>query len=922
MIWVAIIVELVKALITRAETGGPGEGWEDFGVLMVLQFANAIVGFVEENAAGDAIEALKNALKPFAYVKRDGAFAKAPARDLVPGDLIEVKLGDVMPADSILLDGHGQLQMDQAALTGESLPVERYPWEMLLMGSAVKRGEAFAMVADTGLNTFFGKAAGLIASVNATSNLQKVLLRVTMALLVVSVLLCAAIFARLMTYPDDPFLIADGGHNKVMSSLSVMIVILVASIPIAIEVVCTSTLAVGSHKMAAMKVIVARLSAIEQLASMSILCSDKTGTLTQNKLALRDPALNTIGADPKLAARILYWAYTASKHDKGSQDAIDKCLGDALEAQFPVDYAALKEYKLEHFEPFNPTSKRTEAHLELPDGAYLEVTKGAPHKIMDLAWNAKVIHNDANAKVQALADRGFRALGVAVNAAGRGKPARWEYLGALSLFDPPRFDTKHTIEEARRFNIEVKMVTGDHTAIAKETCRELGLGTNILNTAALGTVGGDPAVVDKVIRDAHGFAEVMPEHKFLIVERLMKQGFMTGMTGDGVNDAPALKRADVGIAVEGSTDAARAAADLVLTEPGLAVIIFAVFESRKIFQRMRNYIVYRIACTVQLLLFFFFAVMACDPQTDYMYGPSSQTVARVVSLFNSGAYSVAGVSPASPDFLKAPCDGNNAGLTLGTEGCHSNAFTLPVISMVLITILNDGCMITTATDYVEPDLFPQQWHLGEVTLVALVLGVVACVSSLILVAFAMHANFYHQGDFMGNVFGSSGRNYLIWFEVRTIVYLKVSISDFLTLFSARTKGPFWERALSRPLAIAAALALAASTLFALFWGDIFSNLDGAYMSSLRFSRGAVAATWLYCILWWFVQDAAKVLTYHFMREVGISNEKRLKVAPPEDYPEGVVPHEIAKEAKDLAQFTYILVRWGRCGPPREGTQAR
>jgi H+-transporting ATPase len=865
MIWVAIIIELAKALITRAEEGGPGEGWEDFAVLLFLQFANAIVGFVEENAAGDAIDALKNALKPFAYVKRDGAFSKVAARELVPGDLIEVKLGDVMPADSILLDGHGQLQMDQAALTGESLPVEKYPWEMLLMGSAVKRGEAFAMVADTGLNTFFGKAAGLIASVNATGHLQVVLLKVTVALLVVSVLLCAAIFARLMTYAPDAHLITDGGHNRVMSALSVVIVILVASIPIAIEVVCTSTLAVGSHKMAAMKVIVARLSAIEQLASMSILCSDKTGTLTKNQLALNPPALNDIGASAALAERILFWAYLASKHDKGSQDAIDKCLGDALEAQLPAQFAELAAYKLEHFEPFNPTTKRTLAHLVAPDGAYLEVSKGAPHKIMDIAWNEAAIHKDANAKVQALADRGFRALGVAVNAAGRGRPAKWEYLGALSLFDPPRDDTKATIEAARKFHIEVKMVTGDHTAIAKETCRQLGMGTNILNTTALGTVGGDQSVVDIVIRDSHGFAEVMPEHKFLIVERLMKQGFMTGMTGDGVNDAPALKRADVGIAVEGATDAARAAADLVLTEPGLSVIIDAVFESRKIFQRMRNYIVYRIACTVQLLLFFFFAVMAVDPQTEYMYGSSSATLARVLAL-NGTAPSAYDFMPAAEraHFLGAVCDGNDAGATLGTEGCHGNAFTLPVISMVLITILNDGCMITTSTDYVEPDEFPQEWQLFEVTAIAMVLGLVACVSSLILVAYLMHANFFHPGDFMGNVFGSAGRNYVTWFEVRTILYLKVSISDFLTLFSARTRGWFWERALSRPLAIAAAVALTLSTIFALFWGDIFHSLPGAYMASLRFSRGAAAATWLYCILWWFVQDAAKVWAVQLM----------------------------------------------------------
>ena len=859
MIWVAIIVELVKGILT-------GEGWEDYGVLMVLQFANAIVGFIEENAAGNAIDALRNALKPNAYARRNGAWGALPARELVPGDLILCKLGDVLPADSILFDGHGQLQMDQAALTGESLPVEKYAWDMLLMGSAVKRGEAHAMVADTGLNTFFGKAAGLIASVNTSGHLQAILLKVTMVLLISSVLLCAAIFARLMTYPEDsthihtPFegpvpLSASG--QRVMSALAVVIVILVASIPIAIEVVCTSTLAVGSHKMAGMKVIVARLSAIEQLASMTILCSDKTGTLTQNKLALNTPQYSKAPD----AQRILFWAYAASKKDKGSQDAIDFCIGNGLNA---AESAELEAYKEEYFEPFNPTSKRTKAHVVSPAGEYIEVSKGAPHMILDLAHNKAEIHDEVNGAVQDLADRGFRALGVAINRAGRGAAPKWEYLGSLSLFDPPRHDTKATIEAARKFHIEVKMVTGDHTAIAKETCRELGMGTNILNTAALGTVGADPAVVDKVIREAHGFAEVMPEHKFLIVERLMLQGFMVGMTGDGVNDAPALKKADVGIAVEGSTDAARAAADLVLTEPGLSVIIDAVFESRKIFQRMRNYIVYRIACTVQLLLFFFFAIMAIDPTTEFMYGSGDKITASVNAsvLANPGAFTPEQLGNTTErSIFVHPCYGADAGSFPGTEGCHSNAFTLPVIAMVLITILNDGCMITTSSDWVTPDEFPQEWHLTEVTVVALVLGLVACISSLILVAYCMHANVYHPGDFMGNVFGSAGRNYITWYEVRTIIYLKVSISDFLTLFSSRTKGWFWERRMSTALTIAACFALTASTLLALFWGDIFKSLNGAYMASLYHSKGAVAATWLYCVLWWFLQDACKVLTY-------------------------------------------------------------
>ena len=856
----------------------------------------------------------------------------------MPGDVCLVKLGDVMPADCILLGGHGSLQMDQAALTGESLPVNVSEWGKLLMGSAVKRGEALVMVSETGLNTFFGKAAGLIASVKSHGHLQTVLLRITVGLLFISVAMCAAIFARLYTFPEGDtsptglqytnttsanYYLADAAReNKGLAALSVMIVILVASIPIAIEVVCTSTLAVGSHRMAEMKVIVARLSAIEELASMTILCSDKTGTLTQNKLGLRDP----ICFGSVTPESLNFFAYLASKKDKGSQDAIDFCIGNALTDAQHVD---VKTYSELHFEPFNPTDKRTLAKVRTPDGSYIEVSKGAPQVILKMSHNAVDLKARIDSAVQQLGDRGFRSLGVGINRAGEGATPKWEYLGVLSLFDPPRHDTKQTIESAHDFNIEVKMVTGDHAVIARETCRELSLGTQILNTDHLGgeneVIGSDARMrTNHTIRDSDGFAEVMPEHKFMIVERLRELGFVTGMTGDGVNDAPALKRADVGIAVEGATDAARAAADLVLTEPGLSVIIDAIFESRKIFQRMRNYIVYRIACTIQLLFFFFFAIMAVNPDTDFMYGTptvsgvswwsngdgyastlshygitstaASTTPSGSVTLYDStlgrefraiikgctgtapSTYSLLASSSALDSyptckeaFLNvirdyAPCVGSDisaSGKVLaGHELCHATSFTLPVIAMVIITVLNDGCMITISNDFVVAEKRPQTWDMLEMWFIAGGLGLMACISSLILVAYLMHANASHPGDFMGNVFGSSGRNYVSWYEVRTIIYLKVSISDFLTLFSARTHGPFYERALGRPLAIAAAAALTCSTLLSLFWGDIFASLSGSYMESLRYSKGAVLATWLYCILWWFVQDVFKILSYH------------------------------------------------------------
>ena len=824
-------------------------------MLMVLQFANATIGFLEEFNAGNAIAALKSALKPQCYVCRNGKWESKAAFVLVPGDLIKLKLGDVLPADGILLEKN-PVEVDQAALTGESLPVTIHQWGHLKMGSALKRGEGDAIVTATGSNTFLGTAAKLIDSVEGQGHLQAVLLKITAGLLSVSVILCVIIGIVLGVAAVDPRLIVDSS-SKSLGTVSVVIVILVASIPIAIEIVCTSTLAVGSHMMAAKKVIVARLSAIEELAGMTILCSDKTGTLTLNQLALKEPIILDKGTS---VDELNFLASLASRRDPGSQDAIDKCICEAVPAPF---HPRWDQWHEEHFEPFNPTDKRVVVDLiEKSSGQLMQVAKGAPHMILRMAHNKAEMETSVMGSVQELADRGFRSLGVTVNRAGKAEP-KWEYIGILSLFDPPRPDTKQTIIDAIDNGIEVKMITGDHTAIAKETCRELGMGTKILNTSHL---DADTANVeemkriDKTIMECHGFAEVMPEHKFLIVERIRQQGHVTGMTGDGVNDAPALKRADVGIAVFPATDAAKAAADLVLTEPGLSVVIFAILESRKIFQRMRNYIIYRIACTIQLLCFFFFAILCVLPQSAYMYGSATDA--------NYGCEP--GTTPDGWAGAPAACLANVRNTetsTIQTECCkgdmsHAGAFTLPVISLVIITILNDGCMITISHDIVVAEKRPQVWSMLEMTFIAFVLGWIACISSLILVAYAMHANQQYAGDFFGNIFGAQGRNYITWYELRTIIYLKVSISDFLTLFAARTRTWFFMRRLGRLLGGAACVAMGASTLLSLFWDSIFGGLGpSGYMQGLRWSKGSCVSVWIYCIVWFLFQDACKVYSY-------------------------------------------------------------
>jgi H+-transporting ATPase len=351
-----------------------------------------------------------------AHVCRDGSFRNMEARLLVPGDLIELAIGNIIPADARMCKGAKPMQIDQAALTGESLPVAKHGEEKLLMGSAVKQGEAHAVVVATGCNTFFGKAAGLINSVVTQGRLQLVLLRITASLLVVSLVLCAIIFAFLMTRPINELAVADA-ENRVLGALSVVIVILVASIPIAIEVVCTSTLAVGSHMMSDKGIIVARLSAIEELAGMNVLCSDKTGTLTKNKLELQTPIV--LSDSPP--CDVVFYAALCSKRAVGNQDAIDfaicddKSNGGLLKDALAVRNYPLSAFKELDFVPFNPTDKRTMSRVQMPDGTEMEIVKGAPMVILKMAHTTVEIAPTVKGYVQDLADRGFRALGVGIN---------------------------------------------------------------------------------------------------------------------------------------------------------------------------------------------------------------------------------------------------------------------------------------------------------------------------------------------------------------------------------------------------------------------------------------------------------------------------------------------------------------------------
>jgi H+-transporting ATPase len=579
--------------------------WPDFFIILLLLVSNAVVGFWEERQAGNAIAALKATLAIKAKVKRDGKWTDPAARELVPGDVIRVRLGDIVPADARLLAGD-PVEVDQSALTGESLPVTRKPGEAVFSGSIIRQGEIEAMVYATGTNTYFGRTAQLVQEAHTVSHFQRAVLKIGDYLIILAVALVAVIIT-VAIFRGDP----------ILNTLEFALVLTVAAIPVAMPTVLSVTMAVGARLLAKKEAIVTRLSAIEELAGVDVLCSDKTGTLTQNKLTLGDPfSVNDIPGD-----QVNLWAALASRAE--DKDTIDLAVIGGLKND-----QALKSYQVVHFQPFDPVHKRTEATVKGADGKQFHVAKGAPQVILEMSTNAGEVKPAVEKAVNEFAGRGFRSLGVA-RADEEGK---WQFVGVLPLFDPPREQAKATIASARQMGVKIKMVTGDQLAIARETSRQLGLGTNILDASGLGdTKHHETAQSAEAIEKADGFAQVFPEHKFHIVDVLQQRGHIVGMTGDGVNDAPALKKADCGIAVSGATDAARTAASIVLLASGLSVIIDAIKESRKIFQRMNSYAIYRIAETLRVLFFMTLAILV------FNFYPVTAVMIVMLALLNDGA---------------------------------------------------------------------------------------------------------------------------------------------------------------------------------------------------------------------------------------------------------------------------------------------
>ena len=626
--------------------------WADLIIILVLLVFNAVIGFWQEHQASNAVEALKKQLALKARVKRDGQWTEVDAVDLVPGDIIRLRLGDIIPADVKLAEGD-YLSVDQSALTGESLPVNKKPGDIAYSGSVAKQGEMEAVVTATGGETYFGKTAKLVSEAKSVSHFQKAVLHIGDYLIYLSLGLAAVLL-----------LVQLFRGSSILSLVQFILILVVSAIPVAMPAVLSVTMAIGARALAKMKAIVTRLESIEEMAGMDILCSDKTGTLTQNKLTLGEPVL----FDAQTPQELILAAALASKAE--NKDAIDLAVLAGL-----TDQPTLAEYQQLKFVPFDPVGKRTEASIKDKEAHTFRVTKGAPQVIVALSHLGEEDRSRAQQAVDDLATKGYRTLGIARSNNGDS----WRFLGILPMFDPPREDSAETIKQAGEHGIQVKMVTGDNTAIAKEIAGQLGLSADIHPAGEFFDTSKNRAIESQQasrIEASDGFAQVFPEHKYMIVKALQSRGHIVGMTGDGVNDAPALKQADTGVAVSGATDAARAASDLVLTAPGLSVIVGAVEEARKIFERMNSYAIYRITETIRIMFFVVLAMLVFD------------------------------------------------------------FYPITSIMIILLAVLNDLPIMTIAYDNTWLDPKPVRWDMHRVLTIATILGLVGVVETFGLLAIA------------------------------------------------------------------------------------------------------------------------------------------------------------------------------------------
>jgi H+-transporting ATPase len=619
----------------------------DFWIALALLLVNALLSFLQEQRASSAVAALRHRLQISARVLRDGCWQAISARELVRGDVIRLRSGDFVPADAQVFDGG--LATDQSALTGETRPVNKATNEIVYSGSTVQQGEATTVVVATGLRTYFGRTAELVESAHPKLHVEEVITRVVKWLfLIVGIMVSITVAVSL----------AEG--FPIVDILPLSLVLLMSAVPVALPVMFTVSMAVGSIELARHGVLVTRLSAAEDAANMDVLCADKTGTLTMNRLSLSG-ALPQAGftEDDVLRAGAL-------ASNEADQDPIDLAL---LRAAHERKLLRDNE-RILSFTPFSPQTRRTEATIERPDGGRLRLVKGALTTVATLAGVEGPELAVLEARAQEEARKGFRVLAIAQGAAG--EPLR--LLGLALLSDPPRPDSRQLIADLCARGVTVKMLTGDALLVAREVAHRLGLG----EVARMPRRDADPSEAGAMIKAYDGLAEIFPEDKFLVVKSLQTHGHVVAMTGDGVNDAPALRQAEVGIAVSGATDVAKGAASVILTTEGLSGIVDLVAIGRAIYQRVLTWIINKVSGTILTSGFVVIAFLA------------------------------------------------------------TRKFVISALGMVLIVFMTDFVKIALSTDYARPSRKPETWQIGPLVKLAVILGLLMLVEALGLLVAGWH----------------------------------------------------------------------------------------------------------------------------------------------------------------------------------------
>ena len=799
---------------TAAILSASVQRWEDFTIIMVMLLVNAFVDYYQESKALDAIATLKKKLALTALVRRDGQWRQIPAAELVPGDIVKLKIGDLLPADLKLLEGGDYLQIDQSALTGESLPVNKKPGDEAYANSVVKQGEMIALVTATGLDTYFGRTVGLVAKAQkeGRSHFKRMVIKVGNFLIALTLLMIAMIIT-----------VGILRHESLTELLIFSLVLTISAIPVAMPAVLTVTMAIGAVALARKQAIVSRLDAIEELAGMDVLCSDKTGTLTQNRMTVTDPYVPE-GVHPD---DLFFHAALASREE--NHDPIELPIFEVVDKHNLRE--RLSHWKAVRFTPFDPVSKRTEALVENEQGQRHVVTKGAPQVVIELCDEQGFDKAAAYRQVDAFAEKGFRTLAVAWREEAE---SLFHFVGLIPLFDPPREDSREAIALTREQGVETKMITGDNIAVARYIARLLDIGDRIEDVRELKGEGIDEylmltdiitrallpklkpelseeqvraqarQVVNEVrkelsgrkfsqaslrrheseiiqqIEAANGFAQVYPEDKYFIVDELQKAGHIVGMTGDGVNDAPALKKADAGIAVSGATDAARSAADIVLMAPGLAVIVDAIRQARITFERMQSYTVFRIAETIRIIIFMSLAI---------------------------GVFQF---------------------------------YPVTAVMIIVLALLNDIPILAIAYDNTRVRKHPVRWDMHEVLVMASWLGIAGVLSSFLLFWYLM-----------------AYEHYDIAF-VQSLFFAKLVIAGHGTIYNTRIGDWFFKRPWP------------SWTLFlATFSSRVIGTIIAVYGFGLMEPIGWVWAGWMwaYALSWFVFNDVVKVLVLRYYRKV-------------------------------------------------------